>query len=45
MSQEALKRKADLIIVGRGHDHDKLNQLFSQLYGIVREAPCPVLSI
>ncbi len=45
VNQEALKQKADLIIVGRGHDQGSLNQFFSQLYGFVREAPCPVLSI
>lgn len=45
VSREALNRKADLIVVGRGHDRGTINQFFSQLYGIVREAPCPVLSL
>jgi nucleotide-binding universal stress UspA family protein len=43
--QEAVKRKADLVVVGRGHSQDTFNRFFSSLYPIVRESPCPVLSI
>jgi nucleotide-binding universal stress UspA family protein len=43
--QEAVKRKADLVVVGRGHSQDTFNRFFSRLYPIVRESPCPVLSI
>jgi nucleotide-binding universal stress UspA family protein len=42
---EAAKRKADLIVTGRGEAQGVLSQFWSRLYGIVREAPCPVLSI
>ncbi|MGJ5819304.1 universal stress protein [Paludibaculum fermentans] len=45
VSREALKQQADLIIVGRGHDQGRIDRMFSQLYEIVREAPCPVLSV
>jgi nucleotide-binding universal stress UspA family protein len=43
--QEALRTKADLIVAGRGHAGEGLSRIWSRLYGIVREAPCPVLSI
>jgi len=43
--KEALDRSADLIVTGRGHHQGKLSRLFSQLYSIVRESPCPVLSV
>jgi nucleotide-binding universal stress UspA family protein len=36
---------ADLIVTGRGHAQDGLGRVWSHLYGIIREAPCPVLSI
>lgn len=41
----AEERKADLIVTGRGHAQDGIGRAWSQLYSIVREAPCPVLSI
>jgi nucleotide-binding universal stress UspA family protein len=43
--QEALRRKADLIVTGRGHAQDAFSRLWSHLYPLVRESPCPVLSI
>ncbi|MBL8218984.1 MAG: universal stress protein, partial [Bryobacterales bacterium] len=43
--KEALDRSADLIVTGRGHHQGKFSRLFSQLYSIVRESPCPVLSV
>jgi nucleotide-binding universal stress UspA family protein len=43
--KEALDRSADLIITGRGHHQGRLIRMFSQLYSIVRESPCPVLSL
>jgi nucleotide-binding universal stress UspA family protein len=36
---------ADLLVVGRGHAQDGLGRVWSSLYSIVRESPCPVLSI
>jgi nucleotide-binding universal stress UspA family protein len=36
---------ADLLVVGRGHAHDGLGRIWSNLYSIIRESPCPVLSI
>lgn len=43
--QEALRRQADLIVTGRGRAQASFSRLWSRLYPIVRESPCPVLSI
>ena len=42
---EAQKHKADLVVTGRGHALGTLSRVWSALYSIVRESPCPVLSI
>ena len=42
---EAVRRRADLIVVGRGRDQGTFSSMWSQLYTIVRDAPCPVISI
>lgn len=42
---EAVRRKADLIITGRGHAQAGFTRLWSLLYPIIRQSPCPVLSI
>ncbi len=41
----ALAYEADLILIGRGVIHGVLGRLRSAAYGIIREAPCPVISI
>lgn len=41
----AKENKADLLIVGRGESQSALSGLLSNLYAIVRESPCPVLSV
>ena len=43
--EEALRRNADLIVTGRGHAHGTFSRIWSSLYAVVRESPCPVLSI
>jgi len=43
--EEVVRRKADLVVVGRGHDHGIVSRVWSRLYSIVRDSPCPVLSI
>jgi len=43
--QEAVRRNADLIVVGRGCAQTAVRRMFSQLYSIVRQSSCPVLSI
>jgi nucleotide-binding universal stress UspA family protein len=36
---------ADLVVIGRGCSQDVAGRLRAQAYGIIRQAPCPVLSI
>ena len=41
----ALQQEADLVLMGRGVIHGVLGRLRSEAYSIIREAPCPVISI
>jgi nucleotide-binding universal stress UspA family protein len=41
----ALQKRSDLVVVGRGCIQTTLGQLRANAYEIVREAPCPVLSV
>lgn len=42
----ALMKRADLVVVGRGCEKNPLmGRLWSTTYAIVREAPCPVISV
>jgi nucleotide-binding universal stress UspA family protein len=43
--REAIRTKADLLVVGRGNIQGTFSRLWSHLYAIVRDSPCPVLSI
>jgi nucleotide-binding universal stress UspA family protein len=43
--QEARRQKADIIITGRGRVQTRVSRMWSHLYRLVRESPCPVLSI
>lgn len=43
--QTALDRHADLTIIGRGVMHEVFGRLRTQSYQIIRESPCPVLSL
>ncbi|MFN0169817.1 MAG: universal stress protein [Bryobacteraceae bacterium] len=45
VSAAAEQLKADLVIIGRGTATSTLGRLRAQAYGIVRQAPCPVLSV
>jgi nucleotide-binding universal stress UspA family protein len=40
-----VQQSADLLIVGRGESQSPLSGVLSNLYSIVRESPCPVLSV
>lgn len=42
---EVRDRSADLLVVGRGNAQMTFGRLWSSLYSIIRETPCPVLSI
>ena len=39
------EERADLVIVGRGHVQESFGQVWSHLYTIIRESPCPVLTV
>ncbi len=41
----ALAHRADLIVIGRGRATHTLGRLRSNVYSIIREAPCPVISV
>jgi len=41
----AVQQSAGLIVVGRGESQSPLSGVLSNLYSIVRESPCPVLSV
>jgi nucleotide-binding universal stress UspA family protein len=43
--QEVVRRRADLLITGRGRSTGTFSRLWSHLYAIIRDSPCPVLSI
>jgi nucleotide-binding universal stress UspA family protein len=43
--EEAERHATDLIVIGRGSIHEKLGRLRTNAYGIIRQAPCPVLSV
>jgi nucleotide-binding universal stress UspA family protein len=43
--QEVVRRKADLLVVGRGHSIGTFSRLWSHLYSIIRDSPCPVFSV
>jgi nucleotide-binding universal stress UspA family protein len=45
VSQAAGGLSADLVVIGRGTSGGVMGRLRAQSYGIVREAPCPVLSV
>jgi len=41
----ALSKRADLVIVGQSDEHGILGRLRENSYSIIRESPCPVLSV
>jgi len=42
---EARRHGADLIVIGRGILDESFGRLRTHAYGIIRQAPCPVLSV
>lgn len=36
---------ADLVVVGRGHQNRSFSRMWSHLYAIICDSPCPVLSV
>ena len=43
--EEAYRHRADLVVIGRGILHETLGRLRTHAHGIIRESPCPVLSL
>lgn len=43
--EEARRHGADLVLIGRGVLHETFGRLRTHAYGIIRHAPCPVLSV
>jgi nucleotide-binding universal stress UspA family protein len=43
--EEALQYGADLVLIGRGALQETMGRLRTHSYGIIRHAPCPVLSV
>lgn len=41
----AEENHADLIVIGRGVIHERLGRMRTHVYSIIREAPCPVISV
>jgi nucleotide-binding universal stress UspA family protein len=45
VSDVVLRRKADLLVIGRGRESGLLGRLRANAYAILRESPCPVVTI
>jgi nucleotide-binding universal stress UspA family protein len=45
MRRIALDSLADLVVIGRGKIRKPLGRLRSHAYAIIRESPCPVISV
>ena len=43
--EAALHHDADLVVTGRGHATRTLGRLRTNVYGIIRQSPCPVISV
>ncbi len=43
--EEARRHGADLVVIGRGIMHEALGRLRTHAHGIIRQSPCPVLSV
>jgi len=43
--REALERDTDLVVIGRGLLDETFGRLRTHSYGIIRNAPCPVISV
>lgn len=41
----ALRKRADLVVIGRGAIRSGLGRLYANSYDIIRESPCPVVSV
>lgn len=45
VQEEARRHGADRVVIGRGAIHETLGRLRTHAHGIIRQSPCPVLSL
>lgn len=45
VAEQARRHAADLVVIGRGGLQQKLGRLRTHAYSIIRQAPCPVISV
>jgi len=45
VTKTAVREGADLVIIGRGRSTEVLGSIRSHVFGIIRESPCPVLTV
>jgi len=45
LRQAVVHAKADLVVIGRGHLQDRFGSFRTNVGAIIRESPCPVLSV
>jgi nucleotide-binding universal stress UspA family protein len=45
VSRLAAERKADLLVIGRGSAAGLFGRLRTNAYAIIRQSPCPVVSV
>jgi len=43
--EEARRHAADLLVIGRGLFHETFGRLRTHAHGIIRQSPCPVISV
>jgi nucleotide-binding universal stress UspA family protein len=43
--EAAVQHKADLVVIGRGHLSETLGRLRTNAYAVIRQSPCPVISV
>jgi nucleotide-binding universal stress UspA family protein len=41
----AIRKRADLVVIGRGAIRKGFGRLYANSYDIIRESPCPVISV
>ena len=45
VAEQARKHVTDLVVIGRGCLQQRLGRLRTHAYSIIRQAPCPVISV
>ena len=45
LAKVAKDNEMDLIVIGRSMDHSLFGRLRTNAYAVIRESPCPVVSV